>query len=200
MSASQFVPEFGIHAGKYGQHATTGWIEITELSPAPAGIPLQVRVVLSDVAIALPLMYSPAHRAENGERLAAVRAWRHINRAPDERGAWLDPAYRPTHWQLFADPFIARPRYTVVMRTYRRGGLVQHVPRVSGLSFDGAVAELGFLRAVWRDLWANQLHAPQAGRELFILTDGEAERLARCDDLVDLALLPGHVRRIGAAA
>lgn len=148
--------------------AANGWTEITELSPPPAGVPLQVRVVLRGVALALPMMFAMVHGAPR---------YRHINRAPDERGAWLDPAWRVTHWQHTADPYIPPPRYTVVRRTYHQRGQVSLRFYASGMTFTGAQAEREAWRESWAGIYVDGAAGPLYWGDLLIVTDDEAKRM-----------------------
>ena len=108
----------------------SGWNAITEHTPAPAGVPLQVRCEFHDshgrVAVTLPLFFNRTR-------------WRHVNRSPEEAGAWLEPKWTPTHWQVFADPALPDVRYAVIERTYLSSGRVLARATDSDLSFAAAL-------------------------------------------------------------
>lgn len=118
------------------------WTPITEWRPAPADVPIIVRAELCGVALAIAVMYHP-HRA----------AFRHLNRLPDEAGAWLDRAYRVTDWQAFPNPYKPETVYRVTERRYwlngfagERPGTVECKPRFEGLTWAQACRALDIAR------------------------------------------------------
>lgn len=127
----------------------TTWQEIRELDPPPSGVPLQVRCEfarpMGTGSIVLPLMF-------NGTR------WRHINRSPEECGAWLDEGFRgamfrPTHWQHFADPDLPAPVYRVIERAWDGPHLSLQVIE-DGLTFEAARALVAARRRGHAWMWA----------------------------------------------
>lgn len=111
----------------------TRWIPITEFHPAPRGVPLLLRVVLSRVPIVVPAMADARGR------------YRHINRDPADRGAYLEACYRVTHWQRYPDPYLPATRYRVMRRTYWYGsgmtGIVSCEPIGDGCDLSWSLAQ-----------------------------------------------------------
>lgn len=155
---------------------TSTWQEIREFAPPPSGVPLQVRCAfarpMGEGSIVLPLMF-------NGSR------WRHVNRSPEERGAWLDERFRggvmfrPTHWQHFADPDMPAPVYRVIERAWDGPHLGVTVVE-AGLTFEAARALVEARRRGHAWMWAEHCD-PRPGyawswRECVIEPDdGDAE-------------------------
>lgn len=157
------------------------WTEIRELTPAPDNVPLQVRCLINRAAIVLPLMQSSGR-------------WRHINRSPEERGAWLGAEFTPTHWQHFADPELPDPLYRVVRRCMNPGGHVacEVVAEAEALTFEEAVQTVEGLRRCVRDRWVTFPHLNAIYREFVIERDD--------DDKHNLSLsLADAVRRLEPA-
>lgn len=156
-------------------HRASTWQEIREFAPPPSGVPLQVRCEFArpvgPASIVLPLMF-------NGSR------WRHINRSPEERGAWLDEGgyprgvmLRPTHWQHFADPDMPAPVYRVIARRYAKGRVVVDV-LADSLAYAGAAELAAHSRAFFAGLWSRDVYSigcAPAYREVIVerVTDPE---------------------------
>lgn len=169
----------------------TTWQEIRELDPPPSGVPLQVRCEfarpMGTGSIVLPLMF-------NG------RDWRHINKSPEEPGAWLKTStagvttLRPTHWQHFADPDLPALVYRVLERRYSsRGPVVAEL--AGGLTFDAAGELAAHARGFFSGLWSREVYpkgcAPQF-RDFFIEREPD-ERDRMVDDLAVFDDLPGAI-------
>lgn len=126
------------------------WQEIREFASPPSGVPLQVRCEFArpvgPASIVLPLIF-------NGSR------WRHINRSPEERGAWLDERFRggvmfrPTHWQHFADPDMPARVYRVIERAWDGPHLAVTVVE-AGLTYEAAGALVEARRRGHAWMWA----------------------------------------------
>jgi hypothetical protein len=166
------------------------WTEIRELSPAPEGVPLQVRCLFNRAALVLPLM-------------ASAGRWRHINRSPEERGAWLGAEFRPTHWQHFADPDMPDPIYRVVARCFQFGGhvITVGVPGGEGLSFGSAMGLVDDARAHDRVFGVQYPHLPPIYREYLIERDDDDPRdlsFALADHVSRLESVPDALERMAA--
>ena len=128
----------------------TTWQEIREFDPPPSGVPLQVRCEfarsqIGPGSIVLPLMFNGTH-------------WRHVNRSPEEGGAWLHAGFRgamfrPTHWQHFADPDLPAPVYRVIERAWDGPHLSLQVIE-DALTFEAARALVEARRRGHAWMWA----------------------------------------------
>ncbi|MBX9605829.1 MAG: hypothetical protein K2Y51_06370 [Gammaproteobacteria bacterium] len=156
----------------------TTWQEIREFDPPPSGVPLQIRCEFARpmgpigiASIVLPLMFNGTH-------------WRHVNRSPEEYGAWLHAGFRgamfrPTHWQHFADPDLPAPVYRVIERAWNGPHLSLEVIE-DALTFEAARALVEARRRGHAWMWAEHCD-PRPGfgwswRETVI------ERMADADD------------------